>query len=126
MVFLPEACDFIESSNEATREKSETLEGEFISKFKKLASALNIWISIGSFHRKLADNRDRLFNTHVILDNNGDIKCVNDKIHLFEINTKNDNGDALKMKESDYTVPGKSFNLPIKTPIGSIGTCIVN
>ena len=126
MVFLPEACDFISSSNEETREKSETLDGEFISNFKKLASSLSIWISIGSFHRKLAGHDDRLFNSHVILDNLGDIKCVSDKLHLFEINLKKENGETLKLKESDYTMPSKSFNLPIETPIGLIGTCIVS
>lgn len=126
MVFLPEACDFIESSNEATRAKSETLEGKFICNLKKLASSLDIWISIGSFHRKLVGHDDRLFNSHVILDNTGEIKCVNDKLHLFEINLKKENGEILKLKEADYTVPSKTFNLPIQTPIGLIGTCIVN
>jgi hypothetical protein len=74
MVFLPEACDFIESSSESTQEKSETLDGEFISNFKNLASSLDIWISIGSFHRKQSgtSNASKLFNSHVVLDNNGD------------------------------------------------------
>lgn len=71
MVFLPEACDFIASSSEATQEKSETLDGEFITNFKKLASALNIWISIGSFHRKQSGINGKLFNSHVVLDNKG-------------------------------------------------------
>lgn len=53
MAFLPEACDYIESSTEASLKKSETLDGEFISNYKKLASELKIWISIGGFHRKV-------------------------------------------------------------------------
>lgn len=53
MVFLPEACDYIESTVQASLEKAESLDGEFISQFRKLAADLDIWISIGSFHRKV-------------------------------------------------------------------------
>ena len=53
MVFLPEACDYIESSSKASIEKAETIKGDLISGFSKLASELTIWISIGSFHRKV-------------------------------------------------------------------------
>lgn len=53
MVFLPEACDYIESSAHASFEKGETLDGEFVSNYRQLASDLQIWISIGSFHRRV-------------------------------------------------------------------------
>lgn len=53
MVFLPEACDYIESSTEASIKKGETLEGEFIKRYQQLAAELKIWISIGSYHRKV-------------------------------------------------------------------------
>jgi hypothetical protein len=53
MAFLPEACDFIESSTKNSIEKSEPLDGQFIGKYQKLAAQLKIWISIGSFHRKV-------------------------------------------------------------------------
>ena len=53
MVFLPEACDYIESSSKASIEKAETIKGDLIGNFRKLASELQIWISIGSFHRKV-------------------------------------------------------------------------
>jgi hypothetical protein len=52
MVFLPEACDYIENSIDSSIKKGEPLDGEFISNYQKLASELKIWISIGSFHRK--------------------------------------------------------------------------
>ena len=53
MIFLPENADFMERSPEATYQKSQSLDGEFIGNYKKLASELNLWISIGSFHRKV-------------------------------------------------------------------------
>ena len=68
--------------------------------------------------------KPKLHNTSVTVDADGKIQGVYDKIHLFEANLKN--GDVLtSLKESDYTVPGREFFLPIETPIGAVGTCIV-
>lgn len=68
-------------------------------------------------------NQLKLYNSHVVLDENGIIKSVYDKIHLFEANIKN--GDVItSLKESDYTIPGEEFYMPVETPIGVLGTCI--
>ena len=148
MIFLPEACDFIETNAKATLEKSERIDGSFINNYKQLARDLNVWISIGSFHRaveqifvafclyfyfcskefiikpdSLASGQvpAKAYNTSVLLDNNGDIKLAYDKMHLFEINVKN----QPNIKESDYTYHGEEFYMPIETPIGSLGPAIV-
>lgn len=125
MVFLPEACDYIEKSASASIEKGESLDGEFISKFKELASELKIWISIGSFHRKMGTHdHPKIYNTSVLLSDKGEIKAIYDKVHLFEVNMKN--GDVItSLKESDYTIPGADFYMPIESPIGKLGNCIV-
>ena len=125
MVFLPEACDFIEFTSKATNEKSEFLHGEFINNYRKLASDLKVWLSIGSFHRRVEQNGVLAhFNTHVIIDDSGEIKCASDKIHLFEINLKS--GDSvMNLKESEYTTPGDEFYMPVESPIGLIAPSIV-
>lgn len=125
MVFLPEACDYIEKSTMASIEKGETLDGDFINQYKKLASDLQIWISIGSFHRKIkTNNQPKVYNTNVLLSDKGEIKSIYDKVHLFEINLKN--GDVLtSLKESDYTIPGAEFFMPVASPVGTLGNCIV-
>lgn len=61
----------------------------------------------------------------MIVDENGKIQSVYDKIHLFEANIKGSDGSLTRLKESDYTVPGGEFYLPVQTPIGALGTCIV-
>jgi diadenosine tetraphosphate (Ap4A) HIT family hydrolase len=64
-----------------------------------------------------------MFNSHVVLDNKGEIKCINDKIHLFESNIKH--GESyVTLKESDYTEPGSQFHLPLDSPIGLLATPI--
>jgi deaminated glutathione amidase len=127
MVFLPEACDYIESSVQASVAKGESLEGHFISGYRELAARLSLWISIGSFHRHNSDSSadtSKLYNSHVVLDDKGDIRCVSDKIHLFELNLNTGDKPAT-LKESDYTFFGKQFHMPIRTPIGLLGTSIV-
>ena len=70
------------------------------------------------------ENNPRIHNSHVVVDNNGDIKCVNDKIHLFEANIKTGE-KQIAMKESDFATPGQLFYMPLETPFGSISTSIV-
>ncbi|CAF1002737.1 unnamed protein product [Brachionus calyciflorus] len=124
IVFLPEACDYIEQSTKASIEKGETLDGEFIENYKKLASDLQIWISIGSFHRKIENyDQTKIYNTNILVSNEGEIKSIYDKVHLFEVNLKN--GDVItSLKESDYTQAGSEFFMPIETPFGTLGNCI--
>ena len=45
-------------------------------------------------------------------------------MHLFEINLKT-NEDSTTLKESDYTLKGNYFSLPIETPFGILGNSIV-
>ena len=131
MAFLPEACDYIEQSTAASIEKAEPLDGEFISNYRKLASELGIWISIGSFHRRsevqAVGGLKKNYNSQVIVDDKGEIRSVYDKLHLFEINLDNKTGGPpTNLKESDYTVPGRQLGVPIQTPIGVLANGIVN
>ena len=125
MVFLPENCDFMSLTSKDSNEKCEFLDGELITSYQKLASELKIWISLGSFHRKAEHNGViKNFNTHVIIDERGDIKCSTDKLHLFEINLKT--ADSVTcLKESEFVQPGKEFYMPVESPIGLISPSIV-
>lgn len=53
MVFLPEASDFVATSRDEALTLAETVDGEFLGALRGLSSKLNIWISIGSMHRKV-------------------------------------------------------------------------
>ena len=53
MVFLPEACDYIGESKQQSMEMAESIQGEVITEYKKLAKDLNVWLSIGGFHEKV-------------------------------------------------------------------------
>ena len=53
MVFLPEACDYIGESKQQSMEMAESIEGEIITAYRKLAKDLDVWLSVGGFHQKV-------------------------------------------------------------------------
>ena len=69
------------------------------------------------------EEASKIYNTCVVLDSQGNIKSVNDKMHLFEAHIAE---SRTTLKESDYTLPGRSFYMPLETPIGVLGNCIVS
>ena len=50
MMFLPEAVDYIASSQERSLEFSETIDGPIMSSYKALAKQHAIWLSLGGIH----------------------------------------------------------------------------
>ncbi|XP_060067830.1 deaminated glutathione amidase-like [Ylistrum balloti] len=117
MVFLPEAADFIGESKQRSMEMAESIEGETISNYRKLAQQTSIWISIGGFHEQGHENdSNRVLNTHVVIDDQGEIKATYSKVHLFDL----DLGD-LRLCESDYTIPGDRITCPVSSPVGNVG-----
>lgn len=121
MAFLPEACDYIATSKEESFTLSEELEnGETIEQFRQLAVETKMWLSLGGFHQRYVEGKSK--NSHVIIDDEGQITAVYDKVHLFDIDLKE--GEKIRLKESDYTAPGTRLVAPVKTPIGKVGLSI--
>ncbi|XP_053377502.1 deaminated glutathione amidase-like [Mercenaria mercenaria] len=121
MVFLPEACDFIADSKQQSMDLAESLQGETIGKYRQLAKELSVWISIGGFHQKPPDlNVKKLYNTHVMLDDKGNIQGTYCKSHMFDL----DIPGKIRLCESDYTLPGNKITPPIETPAGKVALAI--
>uniref|UniRef100_A0A3B5LVL0 Deaminated glutathione amidase n=1 Tax=Xiphophorus couchianus TaxID=32473 RepID=A0A3B5LVL0_9TELE len=120
MVFLPEGFDYIGSSREETLSMSEPLGGDIISRYTQLARKLDVWLSLGGFHERGHDweNDRRIYNSHVIINNKGDILSVYRKSHLFDVELPE---KGVSLKESAFTIPGASLVPPVQTPIGKVG-----
>ncbi|XP_022533804.1 deaminated glutathione amidase isoform X2 [Astyanax mexicanus] len=120
MVFLPEGFDYIGSSREETLQLSESLQGDTISRYTKLAKELNVWLSLGGFHERGHDweNDRRIYNSHVIINEQGGIVSVYRKGHLFDVELAN---RGVSLKESAFTIPGPSLVPPVETPVGKVG-----
>ncbi|XP_068443834.1 deaminated glutathione amidase [Clinocottus analis] len=120
MVFLPEGFDYIGSSQEETLSLSESLAGDTISKYTQLARKLEVWLSLGGFHERGHDweSDRRIYNSHVIINDKGDVVSVYRKSHLFDVELPE---KGVSLKESAFTVPGPSLVSPVQTPIGKVG-----
>uniref|UniRef100_A0A3Q2Q186 Deaminated glutathione amidase n=1 Tax=Fundulus heteroclitus TaxID=8078 RepID=A0A3Q2Q186_FUNHE len=120
MVFLPEGFDYIGSSREETLSLSETLGGDTISRYTQLARRLGVWLSLGGFHERGHDwEKDRrIYNSHIIVNDKGDIVSVYRKSHLFDVELPE---KGVSLRESAFTIPGASMVPPVQTPIGKVG-----
>ncbi|XP_056298807.1 deaminated glutathione amidase [Pseudoliparis swirei] len=120
MVFLPEGFDYIGSSREETLSLSESLAGDTVSKYTQLARKLEVWLSLGGFHERRHDweSDRRIYNSHVIINDKGDIVSVYRKSHLFDVELPE---KGVCLKESAFTVPGPGLVSPVQTPIGKVG-----
>ncbi|KAL7375766.1 hypothetical protein ABVT39_023573 [Epinephelus coioides] len=120
MVFLPENFDYIGSSREETLSLSESLTGDTISRYSQLARKLEVWLSLGGFHERGHDweSDRRIYNSHIIINDKGDIVSVYRKSHLFDVELPE---KGISLKESGFTIPGPSLMSPVQTPIGKVG-----
>lgn len=89
-----------------------------INGLKHIARASNLWISGGGIHEYIDGHR--VYNTHVILNNEGEIVQKYRKIHLFDVSIPG----RVELKESNTTSAGSSLQV-CRSPIGMLGltTC---
>ncbi|XP_045528898.1 nitrilase and fragile histidine triad fusion protein NitFhit [Pieris brassicae] len=122
MIFFPEACDFICDNKKDTLSSAESiLSGNTIKQYRELASKHNVWLSMGGVHEKDDTDPTKIFNTHIIIDNNGEIVQTYRKLHLFDVEIPEKN---IRLKESDFCTPGGHIVSPIESPVGKIGMSI--
>ena len=83
---------------------------------KDLAVKLNMVLSLGGFHEKIA-NETKLANTHVLIVPGHDLKTYR-KTHLFDVEIPDRN---VRLKESDYVIPGSEIGQPVDMGSFKIG-----
>ncbi|THD19658.1 Nitrilase and fragile histidine triad fusion protein NitFhit [Fasciola hepatica] len=129
MMFLPECFDFIGVSRTETLKTAEHLDGPLISAYRTLAKELRVWLSLGGAHRKVDFAEDeRICNTHIIIDAQGQVAGLYDKVHLFDVNidsTGENESERMVISESRVIRPGVMFPPAVRnTPIGTLGLAI--
>ncbi|MDH4246394.1 MAG: carbon-nitrogen hydrolase family protein [Deltaproteobacteria bacterium] len=100
-------------------EVAEFLEGPLVGRFREAAARLGMMILLGSLHERIADNPDRIYNTSVLIDRQGQVLAHYRKLHMFDIDLPN-----LVMKESDTVQPGPVLPPVVQTDIGRVGLSI--
>lgn len=120
VVFLPECFDYVGESREQSVSMAAPLDSPRIQGLCELAKELGVWLSLGGYHEKGPADDNRVYNSHIIVDDSGSVVAVYRKVHLFDVDVK----DGPKLKESDTCIPGNQIVPPIHTPVGNIGLAI--
>ena len=118
MAFLPENFNYMRSKDQPLMEP-ESLSGATIQSYKELAKINDIWLSLGGFQEKIPDSQ-KYHNSHLIIDNKGEIQAVYRKIHLFDVDIDPKNS----MKESQFVEAGSALPSFVDSPLGRLGLSI--
>lgn len=121
IAFFPEACDYLADNKKDIVGMAESLEGNTVKNYKQLALQEKIWLSLGGIHEVTPENPDKVFNAHLLINDEGEIVSVYRKIHLFDMDNKE---TGVRLMESDYAMKGPKIESPACTPIGKVGLSI--
>ncbi|XP_975421.2 nitrilase and fragile histidine triad fusion protein NitFhit isoform X1 [Tribolium castaneum] len=119
IVFLPEASDYIAANKNEAKAFAEPLNGTLMNEYRNLAKTRKVWLSVGGFHELV--NEHQIFNTHVLIDDEGEIKSVYKKLHLFDVSIPELN---VNLRESDLNEAGRHLVPPVMTPAGPLALAI--
>ncbi|KAK4766218.1 hypothetical protein SAY87_007860 [Trapa incisa] len=118
LLCFPESFSYIGVENGDSLKISEPLDGPIMQGYQSLARESNIWLSLGGFQEKGKDD-EHLCNTHVIIDNEGNIRSSYRKIHLFDVDVPG----GMVYKESSFTEAGKDV-VAVDSPVGRLGLSV--
>lgn len=87
--------------------------------YQSLARESKIWLSLGGFQEKGSEEA-HICNTHVVIDDAGNIRSTYRKIHLFDVDVPG----GRSYKESSFTEPGKDIVALDSSPVGRLGLTV--
>lgn len=100
LVTLPEVWTYL-GPDEGNAAAAETIPGPLTDQLGAKARDLGIYLHAGSIHERV-DGEDRLHNTTVVFDPNGEIVATYRKIHMFDVDLEEDSS----YRESATIAPG--------------------
>ncbi|XP_024024738.1 nitrilase-like protein 2 isoform X2 [Morus notabilis] len=118
LICFPENFAFVGAKDGESLKIAERLDGPIMQQYCSLARESGIWLSLGGFQQKEPDDK-RLSNTHVVIDDAGNIKSTYKKIHLFDV----DIPGGRSFKESSFTEAGKNV-VTVDSPVGRLGLTV--
>ncbi|XP_071711441.1 deaminated glutathione amidase, chloroplastic/cytosolic [Rutidosis leptorrhynchoides] len=118
LVCFPENFSFVGAKDGESLKIAEPLEGPIMKGYCALARESNMWLSLGGFQERGSDDA-HLCNSHVLIDDTGNIRSTYKKMHLFDVDVP---GGAV-YKESSFTEAGKEI-VSVDSPFGRLGLTV--
>lgn len=114
-IFFPENFSFMErKSHEILDFGGEFMDSELMQAYFQLAKEYDIYISYGGFYERI-EGEEKVFNTHVIVNNEGEVISKYHKMHLFDISLP-----EVEILESNRVFGGDEI-VACETPFGTYG-----
>ena len=117
-ISLPENFAYFGKGRENSHVYAETLDGPSITRLRNSAQKNNIWLSLGGF-QELILGAQKIYNTHILINNEGALVDYYNKIHLFSANLP----DKSHYDENKSVMPGNKI-VVVKTPFFKAGLSI--
>uniref|UniRef100_A0A5B6ZI67 Putative nitrilase-like protein 2 n=1 Tax=Davidia involucrata TaxID=16924 RepID=A0A5B6ZI67_DAVIN len=118
LLCFPENFSYVAAKDGDSLKIAETLDGPIMKGYCSLARESNIWLSLGGFQEKASDDA-HLCNTHVLIDDAGNIRSTYRKMHLFDVDVPG----GMVYKESCFTEPGNDI-VVVDSPFGRLGLTV--
>ncbi len=116
LLAFPETFLYVGKDHEEKHRVAQTLDGQLVQTFQECASKYNLSILLGSIYEKTQEDSERLYNTSILINRQGELNGVYRKIHMCDAPT-------LGYNESDGIKPG---NIPVIVDheVGKLGLTI--
>lgn len=118
MLCFPENFSYVSAKDGDSVKIAESLDGPIMQGYCSLARESKIWLSLGGFQEKGSDDA-HLCNTHVLVDDAGNIRSKYRKIHLFDVDVPG----GMVFKESSFTEAGRDI-VAVDSPFGCLGLTV--
>lgn len=118
MVTFPESFLFLGQKETDYLDVAEPIEGPLVGQFAKAAKERRIWVLLGGFCEKHADNPKKTYNSAVLINDQGEVAAVYRKIHLFDTKVA-----EVNLQESRSVAPGGEL-VTADSPLGKLGLSI--
>ena len=96
-------------------------DGPVTSRLSLLAKELGVWIVGGTIPMWDEQQTDRPFAAVPVFNNEGNICCRYNKMHLFDVDIPDQNK---RYRESDFYFPGDGSTVVFDSPVGRIGVIV--
>jgi predicted amidohydrolase len=116
-VALPEMFTFM-GAKEEYRANAETIPGEVTERLGEKAQEYSMYVHGGSMF-EVADEDEKVYNTTVVFNRDGELQATYRKIHLFDVEI----GDEVVTQESAYVNSGDSLTV-VETDFVPVGLSI--